>query len=80
MLYRILTTQTIKLNPKETRNYDAGSGVIMIPEVDSKIYVHWLNGDRLRSTLTLSQSSEIREQVKLINGLDTPAIINVIKI
>jgi hypothetical protein len=81
MLYRVITSQIIKLKAKETRSYDAGTGVIMIPENNSKIYLHWYtDANKLRSTLTLNQPSEVYECVTIINGSDTPTSIQVIKI
>lgn len=81
MLYRQLKNHKIHLTGKETTEYDAGSGVIMIPDPNSKIFVHWLSDKgAVRSTFTMTYDTEIRDRVKLINGLSSPVNIHVIKL
>jgi len=79
MLYRALQSQQLSLNPQEHRSFDAGSGVIMIPS--NKIYVHWLTDkDNIRATYTMTNPTEIKGKVKLINSTDNLANVHVIKL
>ena len=79
MLYRALQSQQLSLNPQEHRSFDSGSGVIMIPS--NKIYVHWLTDkDNIRATYTMTNPTEIKGKVKLINSTDNLANVHVIKL
>ena len=79
MLYRALQSQQLSLNPQEHRSFDAGSGVIMIPS--NQIYVHWLTDkDNIRATYTMTNPTEIKGKVKLINSTDNLANVHVIKL
>lgn len=81
MLYRQLKNHKIHLKAKESVDYDAGEGVIMIPDSNTKIYVHWITDKgRIRSTYTMTYDTEIKERVKLINGSNTDTDIHVIKL
>jgi len=81
MLYKQLKTQTIHLAAKESREFDAGTGVVLVPQPNSKVFIHWLtDSGKMRSTFTMTYATQIFEKVKLINGLNEPTDINVIQI
>ena len=68
MLYQPIKTHSILLETNETREMDAGSGLLLIPEDNSKVFLHWLNGDKLRATYTMTKATKICERVQLINA------------
>lgn len=68
MLYQPIKTHSILLETNETREMDAGSGLLLIPEDNSKVFLHWLNGDKLRATYTMTKSTKVCERVQLINA------------
>jgi len=79
MLYRALKNSTIKMNGKETVEFDAGEGVVFVPHPNSKIYLHWLtDSGKMRQTYTMTFDTKVTGKVKLINGLDNPTSIHVI--
>ena len=78
MLYQPLKTQTIKLAPTETQEYNAGSGVVFVPQPASKIYLHWMAGDKIRSTFTMTYATRVEGEFKIINGSGKETSIMVI--
>lgn len=68
MLYQPIKTHSILLETNETREMDAGSGLLLIPEDNSKVFLHWLNGDKLRATYTMTKATKVCERVQLINA------------
>lgn len=67
MKYKALKNQFIKLDTEQF--FDANDGVVMIPEPNKKVYIHWYNdNDKMIATYTLQFSSLITGKVKLINA------------
>ena len=81
MLYRTLKNSTLKLDSKETIEFDAGEGVVFVPQPNSKIYLHWLtDSGKMRQTYTMTFDTKVTGKLKIINGLDSPTSIHVIHI
>jgi outer membrane receptor for monomeric catechols len=81
MLYRALKTIMIQLGPKESQDFDAQTGVVFVPQPNSKIYLHWLTeSGKLRQTYTMTFATQAEGKLKLINGLDNPTSIQVIQV
>jgi hypothetical protein len=79
MLYRALKTITINLDSKATIDLDAHNSTILIPNSGSKVYIHWLTeSGKIRQTFTMNFATQVQGKIKLINGLDKPAQIQVI--
>ena len=81
MLYRALKNHTIQLGPKDSVEFDAGLGVVFVPQPNSKIFLHWLtNSGKLRQTYTMTFATRAEGQLKIINGLDNPTSVHVIQL
>lgn len=81
MLYRALKNHSIQLGPKETVEFDAQTGVVFVPQPNSKIFLHWLTeSGKLRQTYTMTFATKVEGQLKLINGLDNPTSVHVIQL
>lgn len=79
MLYRALKQSTIILESKATAELDARNGTVLVPNSDSKVFIHWLTeSGKLRQTFTMSFATHVQGKIKLINGLDKTAQIQVI--
>jgi len=68
MLYQALKPYSILLQHDETRDLDAGLGMMLLPEDNSKVFLHWMNGDKLRASYTMSKATKVYETVRLINA------------
>ena len=81
MRYRALKNNYIKLDANKDTLLDAGDGVILIPEKDSKVYVHWLsNSGKITTTCTVDYATLVTQTVKLINAQNTPIRVHCIEI
>ena len=81
MLHRALKNTVINLTGKETVEFDAGTGVVFVPQLESKIFLHWFTAKgNLRSTYTMTYPIWVEGQLKIINGLDATTSIHVIHI
>jgi hypothetical protein len=81
MLYRSLKNNTINLDSKQTIEFDAESGVVFVPQAESKIFLHWLTSKgSIRSTFTMTYPTWVEGKLKLINGLDAPTTVHVIQL
>jgi hypothetical protein len=81
MRYKALKHQTLKLEAKAQLDFNANEGVVLVPETDSKVFIHWLNdNNKLLATYTMTFPTQIVGQVKLINALDKQTQIKVIEI
>ena len=81
MRYTALKHQTLKLEAKAQLDFNANEGVVLVPESDSKVFIHWLNdNNKLLATYTMTFPTQIVGQVKLINALDKQTQIKVIEI
>ena len=77
--YRALRSQFIRLAAKQEIEFEAGEGCILIPQDDSKVYLHWLNENgKLVSTYTLTMPTAVHNKLKLINSNTNPTRIHVI--
>ena len=78
--YRQLATYSIVLNPKEEQFLDAVEELVLIPKA-GKVFLHWLTPkQKLASTLTLTEPTLISSPVKIINGPELQATIQVLKL
>ena len=81
MRYKALKHQTLKLEAKAQLDFNANEGVVLVPESNSKVFIHWLNdNNKLLATYTMTFPTQIVGQVKLINALDKQTQIKVIEI
>jgi len=81
MLYQPLKYQIVQLGPKEERELDAGTGVVLVPQSSCKVFLHWISDSgKVRQTYTMTFPTRIEGKVKLINGLDTAAYISVVQV
>ena len=74
MLYQPIKTHSILLETNETREMDAGSGLLLIPEDNSKVFLHWLNGDKLRATYTMTKATKVETLVIMMDRAKTPLL------
>jgi hypothetical protein len=81
MRYKALKHQTLKLEAKAQLEFNANEGVVLVPESDSKIFIHWLNdNNKLLATYTMTFPTQVMGQVRLINALDKQTQIRIIEI
>jgi hypothetical protein len=81
MLHRALKNTVINLNSKESVEFDAGTGVVFVPQQGSKIFLHWFTSKgNIRSTFTMTYPTWVEGKLKLINGLDATTSIHVIQL
>ena len=80
MLYQAIKSYSILLETSETREIDAGLGLLLIPEDDSKVFLHWPQGDKLRASHTMTQTTRVYERVRLINASNRTIEIKVVDI
>ena len=78
MLYQVLKPYSIILESTETRDLDAGLGVVLVPEDNARVYLHWLNGKKLLATHTMTAATKVSERVRLINASNRIIEIKVI--
>lgn len=80
MLYKQLDTNWIKLNVKESVEFDAGEGTILIPPADSKVFLHWLTDKgNVKTTFTMICATLVTGKIKVINGSNCHLDIRVLK-
>ena len=80
MLYQALKPYSLLLEASETRDLDAGVGLVLIPEDNAKVFLHWLNGEKLRASYTMSRATKVYERVRLINASNRTIEIKVVDI
>ena len=81
MLYQPLKNHTIQLGPKESKELDAQLGVVLVPQSNAKVFLHWLtDSGKMRSTYTMTYATRVEGKLKLINGLDATTSIHVIQL
>ena len=81
MLYRSLKNNTINLDSKQTTEFDAQTGVVLVPQQGSKIFLHWFTSKgNIRSTFTMTYPTWVEGKLKIINGLDAATSIHVIQL
>lgn len=68
MLYKELKNQILTVPSKGELVLEAGTGLLLIPPNNEKLFLNWLNDkDRIVATHTLTYSTLVRNKVKLIN-------------
>jgi hypothetical protein len=81
MLYQPLKNHVIQLGPKESQDLDAQNGAVLVPNPNSKVFLHWLTDKgNIRSTYTMTYATRVEGKLKLINGLDATTSIHVIQL
>jgi hypothetical protein len=80
MLYQALNPFYILLETTETREIDAGLGAVLIPEDNSKVFLHWPLGDKLRASYTMTKATRVYERVRLINASNRTIEIKIINL
>lgn len=79
MNYKPLKNQFLKLAPKGELVFDAGTGTVLVPPADTKVFLHWTNENgKLISTYTLAYSTLVQNKFKIINGSDKAISIHAI--
>lgn len=69
MNYRPLKNYFIKLKPNEEYTMDAAPGTLLVPPLNKRVYVHWLNENgKLVSTYTITYATAVQGKIKIING------------
>ena len=80
MLYKQLDTKWIKLDPKQSIEYNAGDGAILIPPNDGKVFLHWLTDKgNVKATFTMICATLVNGKIKVINGTDHHLDIRVLE-
>jgi hypothetical protein len=81
MRYKALKNNYIKLEANKETFLDAGEGIILIPESNTKIYVHWLNDSgKITTTCTVDYATLVTQKVKLINAQNKEIRVHCIEI
>lgn len=76
MWFKELPNTQIKLGPKEELELDAGSGKILIPMTESRIFMHWYNDKgKLVNSHQLKYNTLVYQKVKLINPESNDVVI-----
>mgnify|MGYP003347527809 CR=1 FL=1 len=69
MNYRPLKNYQIKIEAKKEVEYNAGTGTILIPPADTRIFLHWLNDNgKLTSTFTLTYATLVDRKSTRLNS------------
>jgi len=81
MNYRPLKNYQIKIEAKSEVEYNAGTGTVLVPPADARIFLHWLNDKgKLISTFTLTYATLVENKLKIINGTNDSISITAIEI
>jgi hypothetical protein len=81
MLYQALKNCFITIGPKESQDLDAQTGVVLVPQSDARVFLHWFtDSGKIRSTYTMTYATRVEGKVKIINGLDAQTIVHVIQL
>ena len=79
MKYQALHHKTIKLESKAQLEYDAGEGATLVPDENSKVFLHWKNNSgKLVATYTMTFPTRAEGKFTIINALDRPVQIRAI--
>jgi hypothetical protein len=78
--YRIPNTRYLRIKGNEELDFDAGISTLLIPPINSKIFIHWYKESKLVSTITLTQPTLVENTLKLINGDTNNVSLTAIKI
>ena len=81
MLYKLLAPFIILLERTESREIDISEEVILLPEDNSKVYVHWIaDNGKIQSTYTMTGPTKIQGKVNLTNASHRVIEIKIIDI
>lgn len=76
MWYKELNNNQIKLKAKEELEFDAGTGTILIPMTEARLFLHWYNDKgKMVSSHQLKFSTLVTNKVKLINSENKDAVV-----
>jgi hypothetical protein len=76
MNYRALKNYPIKLSAKETKDLDAGTGLVLVPQGSAKVFLHWVTeSGKVYATHTLSYPTLVQNTLKLVNGPEETQIL-----
>jgi hypothetical protein len=79
MKYQALQHKTIKLDSRAQIDYDARDGAYLVPDENSKTFIHWKNeSGKILATYTMTFPTKIEGKVTFINALDKPLQIRAI--
>lgn len=79
MLYKQLHTNSIQLGARSVVEYDFGDASILVPNSNSKVFLHWLTDKgNLKSTFTMTYATRVSGKVRLTNAKDTQTDILVL--
>jgi hypothetical protein len=79
MRYQALQHKTLKLESKAQIDYDARDGAYLVPDENSKVFLHWKNDSgKILATYTMTFPTKIEGKVTLINALDRTVQIRAI--
>jgi flagellar hook assembly protein FlgD len=79
MKYQALKHRKIKLANKDTSDLDAKDGVVLVPQDDSKVFLHWTNENgKLVNTYTMTFPTRVSGNLKLINGSNKEITVQII--
>lgn len=79
MKYQALQHKTLKLGGKGQIEYDAKDSAYLVPDDNSKVFIHWKNdAGKILATYTMTFPTKIEGKVVLINALDKPVQIRAI--
>ena len=79
MKYLPMKHKTINLKPKEQIEIDAASGMVLVPEDGTKVFLHWKNeSGKLISTYTMTFPTKVEGSITMINALDKESKIKVV--
>ena len=79
MLYQSLKTTPIQLSAGAVLQWECGTGVVLMPQNDCKLYAHWqTEKGKLRATYTITSPTRLEGLVLLTNALDTTALFQVV--
>lgn len=81
MNYKPLKNQYIKLGATGQIDFDAGTGIVLIPPADTKVFLHWSNENgKMIATYTMNYATLVQNKLKIINGSDKAISIHTIDI
>jgi hypothetical protein len=76
MNYKNLKNYPINLTAREIKEFDADSGVIFVPQTNTKIFLHWMTDTgKIYATHTLLYPTLVQNKLKIINGPDDSQIL-----
>lgn len=81
MYYKLLDSKTIELGARDSEDFDAGDKeVILIPQDDTRVFVHWLNEEKVLATYTMISPVRSNGKIRLTNGTNLPVTVKIVKL